>query len=311
MACITRCILRWGLISGLALGGATLLIGPERVGAGFHQLQSKARGAVDQFMDNPTAMRRQLEQLADEYPDRIAEVGGEIVEVEYQISQIDYDLEISRRVVTMTTDDLKVLKTLVAQAEAKQAVAARQVSFRYDGTRFNINQARAEASRINDLRVSYKDRYAADSQQYEFLAQQKTRLVEILNSLEGDFSKYQSQLWQLDHQIDAIERNERLIELTKKQHETLASYDKFEKLGNLGQIEAKLAEIRTIQEAQLQTLANMGFKDNYYKRAETELGMMDLDDDPFANIFDDVDEEEVDVDIESTQSIAYRSHEAS
>ena len=116
---------------------------------------------------------------------------------------------------------------------------------------------------------------------------------------------------QLDRQIDAIERNERLIELTKKQHETLASYDKFEKLGNLGQIEAKLAEIRTIQEAQLQTLANMGFKDNYYKRAETELGMMDLDDDPFANIFDDVDEEEVDVDIESTQSIAYRSHEAS
>ena len=58
MACITRCILRWGLISGLALGGATLLIGPERVGAGFHQLQSKARGVVDQYMDNPTAMRR-------------------------------------------------------------------------------------------------------------------------------------------------------------------------------------------------------------------------------------------------------------
>ena len=311
MACITRCILRWGLISGLALGGATLLIGPERVGAGFHQLQSKARGAVDQFMDNPTAMRRQLEQLADEYPDRIAEVRGEIAEIDHQIGRLVHDVEISKRVVALTTNDLRELKTLVAQAEAKKAATSRTVSFHFDGMRFNIDQAYTEAGRINHVRTTYNDRLAQDNHQYMLLSEQKSRLTEILDNLEGDFSKYQSQLWQLDRQIDAIERNERLIDLTKRQKATLASYNKFDKIANLHQLEAKLAELRTIQEAQLQALAKSGINDDYFKRAEAEMGMMDIDNNPFANIFEDVDEEEVDVDIESTQSIAYRSHEAS
>lgn len=307
MACITRCILRWGLISGLALGGATLLIGPDRVGAGFHQLQSKARGVVDQFMDNPTAMRRQLEQLADEYPDRIAEVRGEIAEIDHQIGRLEHDVEIAKRVVALTTSDLRALKTLVAQAEAKKAATSRNVSFHFDGMRFNIDQAYAEAGRINHVRTTYSDRLAQDNHQYQFLSEQKSRLTEILDNLEGDFSKYQSQLWQLDRQIDAIERNERLIELTKRQKATLASYDKFDKVANLHQLEAKLAELRTIQEAQLQALAKSGINDDYFKRAEAEMGMMDLDDDPFANIFDDVDdEEEVD-----TQSIAFSNREAS
>ena len=310
MACITRCILRWGLISGLALGGATLLIGPERVGAGFHQLQSKACGVVDQFMDNPTAMRRQLEQLADEYPDRIAEVRGEIAEINHQIGRLEHDVEISKRVVALTTNDLRELKTLVAQAEAKKAATSRNVSFHFDGMRFNINQAYSEAGRINHVRTTYSDRLAQDNHQYQFLSEQKARLTEILENLEGDFDKYQSQLWQLDRQIDAIERNERLIELTKRQKATLASYDKFDKVANLHQLEAKLAELRTIQEAQLAALAKSGSNDDYIKRAEAEMGMMDLDDDPFANVFDEVDDKE-EVEEESTQSIAYSNHEAS
>jgi phage shock protein A len=310
MACITRCILRWGLISGLALGGATLLIGPDRVGAGFHQLQSKARGAVDQLMDNPTAMRRQLEQLADEYPDRIAEVRGEIAEIDHQVSRLEHDVEISKRVVALTTNDLRELRTLVAQAEAKQTATARTVSFYHAGMRFNIDQAYSEAGRINNVRENYNDRLAQDTHQYQFLSEQKARLTEILDNLEGDFSKYQAQLWQLDRQIDAIERNERLIDLTIRQKATLASYDKFDKIANLHQLEAKLAELRTVQEAQLQALAKSGISDDYFKRAETELGMMSIDDNPFANIFDDVDEEEVEED-DSTQSIAYSHQEAS
>src|SRR5689334_25055774 len=38
---ITRCILRWGLVSGLALGGVTLLVGPERVSAGLSMIRCK------------------------------------------------------------------------------------------------------------------------------------------------------------------------------------------------------------------------------------------------------------------------------
>jgi len=166
MACFTRCIIRWGLIGGLALGGATLLVGPERVATGFAQVRTHAQGMVDEFVDNPLAIRRQLEQLAEQYPDRIAEVQGEIAEVSHQINMIDHDVEVAQRVVAMTTDDLRDLKTLVAQAEAKQTSTARTVAFRFEGVRMNIEQAYNEAGRINHVRTTYGDRLAHDSKRH-------------------------------------------------------------------------------------------------------------------------------------------------
>ena len=91
MSCIPRFVLRWGLISALALGGATLLIGPERVAAGLACVRTKAQSVVDRAVDNPLALRRQLQDLADEYPDRIATVQGEIAEVDHQLAQFDRD----------------------------------------------------------------------------------------------------------------------------------------------------------------------------------------------------------------------------
>jgi len=309
MACITRCILRWGLISGLALGGATLLIGPERVKAGFTQIQSKAKGFVDDMVDDPVAIRHQLEELAKQYPDRISEVRGEMAEVQTQIGQFQRDVEIADRVVAMTTEDLRQLKTLVAQAESKQSGNARNVSFHFEGVRFNVQQAYTEAGRINEVRKTYQDRLAHDQQQLTFLTEQHNRLNEIAENLDTEFNKYQAQLWQLDRQIDAIERNERLIALMEQQQETLASYDKFSAVGNLGQIESKLAELRTKQEAQLQYLTKNGSKTNYEKLAEAQLDLRNLDENPFADVFDDVNEEETDeVTVEPTRSIAYNNN---
>lgn len=297
---ITRCILRWGLIGGLALGGATLLVGPERVTAGFAHLQSKAQGVIDDMVDDPVALRRQLEQLAEQYPNRISKVRGELAEVEHQIAQFDRDVEISKRVVAMTTDDLRQLKTLVAQAEGK----ARNASFHFEGVRFNVEQAYTEAGRINHVRKTYQDRLAHDEQQMNFLTQQQQRLNEILENLEEEYAKYQAQLWQLDRQIDAIERNDRLIALMEDQKETLASYDKFEKVGNLRQIESKLAELRRQQEAQMEYLAKQDHHTDYEKIAEAQLDMTNLDDNPFADVFEDVEDE---ASVEPTGSVAFNN----
>ena len=49
---LPRFILRWGLISALALGGATLLIGPERVAGGLSHLRAKAQSVVDHVIDD-------------------------------------------------------------------------------------------------------------------------------------------------------------------------------------------------------------------------------------------------------------------
>jgi chromosome segregation ATPase len=301
---ITRCILRWGLVSGLALGGATLLVGPNHMKAGFAHLQAKAQNVVDEMVDDPIALRRQLEELANQYPERIGEVRGEVAEVSHQIAQFERDVDIASRVVAMTTDDLHQLKTLVAQAEAKQNSTARPASFHFEGVRFNIEGAYTEAGRINHVRKTYQDRLAHDEQQLNFLSQQQARLNEILQTLEDEYSTYQSQLWQLDRQIDAIERNERLIVLMEDQKSTLASYNKFEKVGSLRQIESKLAELRRIQEAQLETLCKIDSSSNYEKIAEAQMDMQNLDDNPFANIFDEINED-TDVKATPTGSVAF------
>src|ERR1043166_3378132 len=171
----TRSLLRWGLLAGLALGGATLVLGPDRVSAAFAVVCNKAQGAVDRVVSDPVAMRRQLEGLAKQYPDRIAEVRGEVAQGEMQISQYTHDIEIANRVVAMTTDHLGQLKALVSRAEESAQGTTRPVSIRFGGTKFNVDEAYTEARRINSVRGSYQDRLAADHQQLAFMTQQKDR----------------------------------------------------------------------------------------------------------------------------------------
>ncbi len=291
MSCVTRCIFRWGLISTLALGGATLLIGPERVAAGLAHVRATAQSVVDTATDNPVVLRRQLMQLAEEYPQRIAEVQGEIAEVNHEIQQFDRDNEVAARVVAMTTDDLGELKTLITRA---QDVEGRPVFVRFEGVRFGLNQAYDEARRIQNVRTSYGDRLSCNQQQLAVLDQQKARLVEILVKLEDEYGTFETQMWKLDRQIDAIERNARLIAMTEQLHATLAGYDHWGKLDNLKQLQAKMAELQAIQDAQLVTLAKGDLRKGYAKRAQFELdsGNESTTADPFDELFPETDTED-------------------
>jgi chromosome segregation ATPase len=307
MISITRGILRLGLIGGLVLGGATLLLGPERVACGLGIVRVKAQSMVDQVVNNddPAAMRRHLENLADEYPDRIAEVQGELAEIEHQLGQFDRDIDVSQRVVALTSEDLGQMKALVVRAQAANKGGTRRVSIRFEGTRFDLDEAYAEARRINQVRVTYQDRLASDEQQMEFLREQKARMTEILNKLEEDFTTYQAQLWQLDREIDAIERNERLIALTEQQQYTLSSFDRYGNVKSLSQIQGKLAELRAVQEAQLQSLAKKGVRHDYHRQAEHELqlgatGHIPTD---FLNPFDEIEINSIDLEIDESDVV--------
>ncbi len=299
---ITRCIFRWGLIGTLALGDATLLIGPERVAAGLAHVRATAQSVVDSATDNPAVLRRQLLALAEEYPHRIAAVRGEIAEVNHQITQFDRDSEVAARVVAMTTEDLGELKTLITRA---QNVEGRPVFVRFEGVRFGMNQAYDEARRIQNVRTSYGDRLACNQQQLAVLDQQQARLVEILVKLEDEYGTFETQMWQLDRQIDAIERNARLIQMTEQLHATLEGYDHWGKLDNLKQLQAKMAELQAIQDAQLDTLAKAGLREDYAKRAQYELdsGKQSVQD-PFDELFQETDTD-VEVEAASADSFAW------
>lgn len=271
-----RGLLRWGIIGGLALGGLTILIGPDRVGAAFDQLRSSARDAADSLIDDPVALRRQLQSLAEQYPTRIGQVRGELAEVERQVRQLEHDSEVAKRVVSMANDDLNKLRVAVASTDAPTghliALRESQMKDGYGSKRKDpVDAAKEEARRVNNVRLSYQDRYASNKQQLEFLGQQKERLTKIVQRLETEYSDFETKMAVLDRQIDSIERNERLIDMTKEQQSLLADYDKFGEVGNLGQLEAKLAELRTVQEAQLEALAKAGVPSDYEQRAKAEI----------------------------------------
>lgn len=284
--CCTRGILRWALIGGLALGGLTLLVGRDTVSAAFSQIRTTAQTAMGHFVDDPVALRRQLQKLADEYPDRIAKVRGELAEVDSQIRLFEDDREVAQRVVALTTNDLTELKTKVARAEAEAATTTRPVSIRFGSARYNVQEAYSEAARINGVRLNYQDRVATNDQQLAMLQQQQARLLEILNKLDTEYTTFQNQMWQMDRQIDSIERNERLIAMTEQLQATLQGYDKFAKVGNLRQLEGKLAELRAVQQAQLDALSKRGVHRDYESRALSELKSSETDFNPFADLDD-------------------------
>ncbi len=279
MFSMSRCVLRWGLIGAAGLGALAFVVGPERVAAGFAQVRATAVEACEDFVDDPVALRRQLASLAEKYPSRIAEVRAEIGEVERQLSRLEQDAEVARRVVALTTDDLSEIR--VALQEVAGPGATRLTSMRIGGRSMNPEQARTEARRIADVRTTYKDRLATDETQVSFLETQKSRLSEILDTLEAEHARYEAKLWQLDRQIDAIARNERLIEMTQEQQSILAEYDKFSDVGSLDQLESKLAELRTVQEAQLQTLSRRSETTDYERQARDAMVDDDLDLDDF------------------------------
>jgi phage shock protein A len=285
MFSMSRCVLRWGLIGAAGLGALAFVVGPERVAAGFAQVRATAVEACEDFVDDPVALRRQLASLAEKYPARIAEVRAEIGEVERQLSRLEQDAEVARRVVALTTDDLSEIR--VALQEVAGPGATRLTSMRIGGRSMNPEQARTEARRIADVRTTYKDRLATDETQVTFLETQKSRLSEILDTLEAEHARYEAKLWQLDRQIDAIARNERLIEMTQEQQSILAEYDKFSDVGSLDQLESKLAELRTVQEAQLQTLSRRSETTDYERQARDAMVDDDLDLEDFWHEFDE------------------------
>lgn len=271
MPSFSRSILRWGLIGALALGGATLVFGPDMMAAGFAQARQSASKLMDSFVDDPVALRRQLAALGEAYPERIGEVRGELAAVDRQIQQLQQDTEVAERVVANTTSDLAELRGLLVQAEEAAAGRSVPVSIRTRGVRLGLDDARGEVHRVAEIRLAYQDRAAANAHQLRFLGEQRTRLTEILGRLEAEYGDFEVKLAQIDRQIDAIERNERLIEMTKKQRAILAEYEKFGTVGNLPQLEARLAELQAVQEAQLQTLAKVGIDRDYEREARRQL----------------------------------------
>ncbi|MDP6941513.1 MAG: hypothetical protein QGH51_05745 [Planctomycetota bacterium] len=267
-----KTLFRIFLLAALVATGAALLAGPDRIGAAVEQVKTKIGSAIDQNIDDPVALRRQLRTLEREYPERIATVRGDLAELQNQIHQLERDQKIAGRVIELAQMDIDGFQNRLAQSEPGRT--AKQAGFSSVPHHTSLSNSqkglRSRMEQAQNTAVSYMQRAQDAERDLGYLRQQEERMMDLLAQLEGEHSQFRSQLMQLDRQVDSVARNERLISLMEKRQSTLSELSRYD-AGSLDQVQGKLDQIRARQEAELEMLANAEYQSSYENRARFDL----------------------------------------
>jgi chromosome segregation ATPase len=270
MSGIIRGIVRYGVIGGICLGGVTLLVGPSRVAAVYDQVRFTVVKTIDDNIDDPILLRRQLAALEAQYPGRIAAVDADLMAVSEDIAQLEHDSGVSMRAVSLMEHDAAKITELIQLAEAKQASGVRFVAIRHDGQKMQLPAAYQSVAKLQASADFYAQRVTDNEMHLGYLTQQQERLEALLVKLTTEKAQFESQLWLLDNQIAAIDRNERLIdemESREKKYKWAVS----DRVESLDQLNAKLNELRHEQEQQLAALAERQESISYWDKARLQL----------------------------------------
>lgn len=256
MGCLGKSVVRVAVISGLALGAAVVIAGPHRVGAAARQVKERINAQIDGAITDPVALREQLRTLESEYPKRIGEVRADLAELREQKSQLERELEVSKRVVVMADDDLNKLDTQLAAAEnaaienVSYGTKVRAATIRLRNDVMTVEQGYAKKGQVTATRNAYASRAADIERDMGYLVKQESQLAGLLNKLESEHTAFQTQLFDLDRQIDSIARNDRMLDIMQKRQRTIDDQSRYSAY-SLDQITSKLADIRAKQEAQM------------------------------------------------------------
>ena len=276
MAGLIKTLLRVGVITVACGGLAVLIAGPHRAAAIASQAQSQILSAIDANIDDPVALRSQLKELEREYPERIAQVRGDLAELKQQLRQLERERAVAERVVSLAEADMSTLSPLVAEAASAQGVATASHGVRtiatvqFDGRMLTVGQAQTRLNQAQHTRVAYANRAADAAHDVVYLEQQADQLEKLLVQLESERAQFQSQLWQLDRQVDAIARNEKLIDMLEKRQRTIDECSRYE-VANLDQMVARLSEVRARQQAELDLLTGDAASVSYEDLAKMQL----------------------------------------
>ncbi len=270
MAGFVKTIIRTSLITGVA-ATAFYYAMPHRASALFEQARGSLADVIDENIDDPHALRAQLREMESEYPKRLSAVRGDLGELNEQIRQLTREKAVAARVVELADDDLAALEPMLAKAEQSRSEGGHQLaSLRLNHRDVSLQQAYARANQITQTRIAYSSRAADADHDLGYLRAQAQRLEELLLQLETERTQFQAQIWQLERQVDAIARNERLIDLMGERKKTIDECSRYQAV-SLDQLHGRLAEVRSRQEAELDVLASDQQRVSYEDLAKMQL----------------------------------------
>ncbi len=275
---ISKTIVRYGFIGALVVGAGMAVAGPHRVRALFTQTREAINTKIDENITDPVALRSQLRDLEAKYPRRIAEVRGDLAKLREQVQQLNRDLEVSKRVVELADEDSAKLSSAIDQANLAgiQSIGldteapSHEIVIRFKNDRLDLDRAQSRLTQIDATRNAYANRAADVQRDLGYLAQQDRQLASLLVRLEGEHTGFQTQMFDLERQIDAIGRNDRMIAIMQDRKQTLDDQSRY-RAASLDAITSKLADVRARQEATLASLGKAGERSEYEHDAKASL----------------------------------------
>ncbi|GJM18804.1 MAG: hypothetical protein DHS20C14_10170 [Phycisphaeraceae bacterium] len=259
------------MILAIVGGSAVVIAGPDRLHALVHQTRTGINDVIDSAIDDPIALRTQIKKLEAEYPARIADVRSDLTEVDAQIAELEREAKVAQRVVALASDDLAQLDAVIAQgrdAQAEHPGAIVRISF--NRKKVDLSDAYAKRSQVEQTRTLYATRAADLGVDLTYLVEQEDQLADLLTKLESERAEFQSKLFQLDAQIDTIERNERMLSMMEDRQKTIDRHNRYQ-AHSLDQLNNRLTGIRSEQRSRLESIAGRERDKDYVSQAEFEL----------------------------------------
>jgi hypothetical protein len=266
---ITKTVVRAGVITALVGGAAVVIAGPERMCAVVTQTRHSVNKTIDKSISDPVALRAQLRTLEAQYPYRIEEVQGDLADLEQQMTLLRRDMESSRLAASMADEDLSQMHDVLTKAQdAKDQGLAQVVKVRFGEERpVSLEQATSKATRVMQVRDAFIAKAGDIERDLGYLEQQHERLSDLLTQLKTEQTEFQTQLFSLDRQVDAIARNDRMITIMSKRQDTIENHSRY-RAASLDQITGRLADIRARQESKLQSFTQTSEVKNYENAAK-------------------------------------------
>lgn len=258
-------------LSAAVLGGTAMIVGPERVGAMADQVTSQIETHFDDSLEDPVVLRRQLEKVRRQYPERIKTVRRDLASLQDEVRRLEHERAVSERVVQMVDKDLALLAPALEDAKAQRTSnGPRLAVIEFDGEVMSFRRARAKAREIERTRTAHAARAADAAHNLKYLQTQESRFEGLLEQLEEEQATLSAQVVQLENEVESIARNERLIAMLEARERTLENAERF-KVGSLEQLTGALERKRAEQEAELDRLAAGVDAASYEDLAEREL----------------------------------------
>ena len=263
---------RTAVVGGLGLGALAVgssVLGTERTDALISQVQQGIHERLDAAVDDPTALRSQLRRLEQAYPERIATLSADVAEVDQEIERARRETAIAERVVELADRDLNALNEQLAGLGGIEGIrTASNMQIAQAG--YDTQQLVTRQNQIQQTRLVYSSRASEAGREIAVLSDQRDRLDQALQQLQTEQAQFQAQLVSIERQVDAIARNERLIEMMEKRQHTLDELNRYQ-AAKLDDVVGHLNAITSRQEAELDVLTNQTSQVSYEDMARMEL----------------------------------------